>query len=133
MSDLQCAATLLLVRPDTGPDVLGHELVGRRLAAVYCDATATAVRTAEALGAATGVRVAVREGLAETSTAGELSAIADEHRGESVAVVARTGLGPEGATLVELVIDADGWAVRAEPVRTSPDGWRAKPQQGLNP
>jgi hypothetical protein len=113
MSDLQCAATLLLVRPGTDPDVVGPELVGRRLAAVYCDATATAVRTAEALVAATGVRVVTREGLAQTSTPGELSAIADEHRGETVAVVARTGLGHEGAAVVELVMDADGWAVRS--------------------
>ena len=113
MSDLQCAATLLLVRPGTDPDGAGSALVGRRLTAVYCDATATAVRTAEALVAATGVRVVTREGLAQTSTPGELSAIADEHRGETVAVVARTGLGPEGAAVVELVMDADGWVVRS--------------------
>ena len=46
VSDLQCAATLLLVRPDASADGVGPELVGRRLAAVYCDAKATAVRTA---------------------------------------------------------------------------------------
>jgi hypothetical protein len=113
MSDLQCAATLLLVRPGTDAEEVGRELVGRRLVAVYCDATAPAVRTAETLAAATGVRVAAREGLSETSTAGELSAIADEHRGETVAVVARTGLGREDAPVVELVMDADGWVVRA--------------------
>ena len=113
MSDLQCAATLLLVRPGADPDAVGPALVGRRIAAVYCDATAPAVRTAEALAAVTGVRVVAREGLAETATAGELSAIADEHRGETVAVVARTGLGQEGAAVVELVMDADGWAVRS--------------------
>jgi hypothetical protein len=114
VSDLQCAATLLLVRPGTDPEDLGPVLVGRRLVAVYSDATAPAVRTAETLAAATGVvRVVAREGLAETSTAGELSAIADEHRGETVAVVARTGLGPEGAAVVELVVDADGWVVRS--------------------
>ena len=113
MSDLQCAATLLLVRPGTDPDRAGPALLGRRLAAVYCDATAPAQRTAEAMAAATGVRVVAREGLAETSAAGELSAIADEHRGETVAVVARTGLGPKGAAVVELVMDADGWVVRS--------------------
>jgi hypothetical protein len=112
VSDLQCAATLLLVRPGTDPDGAGPALVGRRLAAVYFDATAPAKRTAEAMAAATGVRVVAREGLAETSAA-ELSAIADEHRGETVAVVARTGLGPEGAAVVELVMDADGWVVRS--------------------
>jgi hypothetical protein len=113
VSDLQCAATLLLVRPGTDPDGVGPALVGRRLAAVYRDTTAAAVRTAEALAAATGLRVVAREGLTETSTAGELSAIADEHRGETVAVVARTGLGPEDAAVVELVMDADGWVVRS--------------------
>ncbi len=113
MSDLQCAATLLLIRPGTDPDAVAPELVGLRLAAVYCDATATAVRTAEALAAATGARLVVREGLAETSTAGELSAIADEHRGETVAVVARTALGHQDAAVVELVMDADGWVVRS--------------------
>ena len=113
MSDLQCAATLLLVRPGADPDEVGPELVGRRVAAVYCDATAPAVRTAEALAAVTGVRVVAREGLAETVTAGELSAIADEHRGETVAVVASSGLGQEGAAVVELVMDADAWAVRS--------------------
>jgi hypothetical protein len=113
VSDLQCAATLLLVRPGTDPGWVGPALVGRRLVAVYCDATEPAVRTAETLAAATGVRVVAREGLAETSPAGELSAIADEHRGETVAVVARTGLGPEGAAVVELVMDADGWVVRS--------------------
>ena len=109
MSDLQCAATLLLVRPGTDPGGVGPALVGRRLAAVYSDATAAAVSTA----AATGARVVAREGLAETSAAGELSAIADEHRGETVAVVARTGLGPEDAAVVELVMDADGWVIRS--------------------
>jgi len=113
VSDLQCAATLLLVRPGTDPDEVGPALVGRRLAAVYCDTTAAAVRTAEALAAATTRTPVAREALAETSTAGELSAIADEHRGETVAVVARTGLGPEGAAVVELVMDADGWVVRS--------------------
>ena len=114
MSDLQCAATLLLVRPGTAPGGVGPALVGRRLAVVfYSDATAAAVSTAEALAAATGARVVAREGLAETSAAGELSAIADEHRGETVAVVARTGLGPEDAAVVELVMDADGWVVRS--------------------
>lgn len=113
MSDLQCAATLLLVRPGSDPDAVGPELVGRRVAAVYCDATAPAVRTAEALAAVTGVRVVAREELAETATAGELSAMADEHRGETVVVVASTGLGHDGAAVVELVMDADGWAVRS--------------------
>ena len=112
MSDLQCAATLLLVRPGTDPDGAGPALVGRRLAAVYCDATAPAKRTAEALVGATGVRVMAREGLAEPSAA-ELSAIADEHRGETVAVVACTALGVEGAAVVEVVMDADGWVVRS--------------------
>jgi hypothetical protein len=113
VSDLQCAATLLLVRPGTDPEEVGPALAGRRLVAVYCDGTVPAVRTAETLAAATGVRVVARGGLAETSTADELSAIADEHRGETVAVVARTGLGPEGAAVVELVMDADGWVVRS--------------------
>jgi hypothetical protein len=101
------------VRPGTDPDGVGPALVGRRLAAVYCDTTAAAARTAEAVSAATGVPAVVRHGLAETSTAGELSAIADEHRGETVAVVASTGLGPEGAAVVELVMDADGWVLRS--------------------
>jgi hypothetical protein len=112
VSDLQCPATLLLVRPGAPDDAVARAVAGRRLAAVYSDATASAGSTAEALASAHGVRAALREGL-ETSPSGELSSISDEHRGETVAVVARTGLGDERAVVVEVVMDADGWAVRS--------------------
>jgi len=141
MSDLQCAATLLLTDAGGSP-ALGASLVDRRLAAVYASAAPDAVRTAEDVAAVTGVGVSVSEDLREPGAeaggevrarvARELGAIADLHRGETVLVVSHTatlqtgvpplvGLGeeygaahpvPPGA-VVEVAADADGWVLRS--------------------
>ena len=103
MSDLQCAATLLLTDGGGSP-ALGASLADRRLAAVYTSAAPDAVRTAEAVAAVTGVGVSVSEDLREPGgesggesggevrarVARELGAIADLHRGETVLVVSHT-------------------------------------------
>ena len=109
MSDLQCAATLLLTDAGDGltpagcerARTLGLSLIDRRIAAVYTSPLPGAVRTAEIVAAATGAGVAVRDDLRvpldESGTdvrarvASELSALADLHRGETVLVVSHTG------------------------------------------
>jgi len=155
MSDLQCAATLLLARhgeaeheSDRLPDArrgltaagreqaraLGRSLAGARVAVVYTSPLSQAVETAELVAAQTGAGVVVREGLEEQSVGGLLSELADLHRGETVVTVldigairttvpALTGL-PDGfvsthpvphASVVEIVVDGDGWVLRDWP------------------
>jgi broad specificity phosphatase PhoE len=111
VSDLQCAATLLLARhaeteheSPAGREhalALGRSLVDRRLAVIYCSALARAVQTAEIVAEVTGAGVVVREDLREVGGESgaeirarverELSSIADQHRGETVLVVMHTG------------------------------------------
>ena len=88
MSDLQCAATLLIARhgeaeyetellTDAGGSLtragraqavaLAESLAGSPIALVYTSALSRAVQTAEIVAARTGAGVAVREGLAEWS------------------------------------------------------------------
>ena len=141
MSDLQCAATLLLTDAGEGR-ASGLSLVDRRIAAIYTSPLPAAVRTAEAVAAGTGVGVSVREDLREpldesgaevrVRVERELTALADLHRGETVLVVShaatlRTGVLPlvgrgdeyaaahplpRGA-VVEVAADADGWLLRS--------------------
>jgi len=124
MSDLQCAATLLLARPgDASTDgslsprgrerahALGRSLLDRRLAVVYTSTLAASVQTAGIVERETGVSVVVDAGLDDGSVA-ELEALADQHRGETVLVLSGAGAGREGCTVVEVSIDADGWAAR---------------------
>ena len=107
MSDLQCAARLLLARDgeaqiDTGSSESGGSLslTGReqaaalaesledaRVAVIYCSSRAPAVQTAEIVAARLGVVVRVRDSLRELSAEDELGAVVDLHRGESVLVV----------------------------------------------
>jgi len=141
MSDLQCAATLLLTDAG-GSRTLGPSLVDRRLAAIHTSAAPEAVRTAEAVAAVTGAAISVSADLREPGdepdaevrarVARELGAIADLHRGETVLVVSHTrtlqagvlplvGLGEEYAAahpvppgaVVEVAVDADGWLLRS--------------------
>ena len=112
MSDLQCAATLLLARhgevedeTDRTPDAarglsragreqaraLGRSLAGARVAVVYTGPLSPAVQTAELVAAETGAGVVVREGLLEQSVGGVLSELADLHRGETVVTVLDIG------------------------------------------
>jgi broad specificity phosphatase PhoE len=149
MSDLQCAATVLLVPPGPAEPsrALGRALRDARLAAIYTSPRSSAVRTAEVVGAETGLPVSVLAGLAGArGLRAELDAIADQHRGETVLVVSHTGairagvppmvgLGDEvaasrrlaGCAVVEVGSDADGWVLRswagAPGLGTGPDTW----------
>jgi broad specificity phosphatase PhoE len=124
MSDLQCAATLLLARhgeaaadADLTPrgqeqaHALGRSLRARRLAVVYTSRQKPAVQTAAIVEGETGAPVVVREGLDDRSVA-ELEALADLHRGETVLVLTGVGDEQDGCSVVEVSIDADGWAAR---------------------
>ena len=131
MSDLQCAATLLLAAhgdatydggllTPLGSDqahALGRGLRGARLAGIYASDLAQAVQTAEIVAAETGVPVTVLPG---TGWPAELEGIADLHRGETVLVVAHpasiqavTSLSVVGCGVVEVAVDADGWVLRS--------------------
>jgi phosphohistidine phosphatase SixA len=102
MSDLQCAATLLLVaHPAADPEGersltgagreqardLGRSLAGARVAVVYTSDLRSARDYAEAVAASTGARVAVRTDLDATRASGALGEIADLHRGETALVL----------------------------------------------
>ena len=118
MSDLQCAARLLVVRnaeaeyesdeaSNSGGSLslagrkqardLGDALRGARVSLIYCSPMARAVQTAEIVAAELGVVVRVRESLGgwnpdESRLADELSSIVDLHRGETVLVVTHGGV-----------------------------------------
>ncbi len=84
MSDLQCAARILLARPSIGADALAR-LAEREHAARTI--------TAEPADAAV-----------------DLAEVADLHRGETVLVVTDTGPHADrGRDLLLVEIDADGW------------------------
>ncbi len=117
MSDLQCAATVLVARPGQtestpggGPDALTRagraevrrvagSLASAGIAMVYCSDEVPVVQTAEILAAALGAHVEVRLALrpdgpdGQGGVASELGAIVDQHRGETVLVVGRGEVG----------------------------------------
>lgn len=107
MSDLQCAATLLLVPPDR-IEALLPAVSGARIAHVWCDGSPEAVRAARTAAARLGVRTTERAGIDA-----HLDEVADEHRGETVLVVL------ERDEAVELVIDGDARVRRAYPPSSS--------------
>lgn len=154
MSDVHCPATVLLVRhADAGDDAavlaepagdltvrgrdrartLGTSLAGARVSLIYSSPVPQAVQTAGILAVSTGAAVVVRADLAAAPDGADtgsrvravLDAVADEHRGETVLVLASAsavraavaGLvgGPDdvadpgGNEPVVLTSDADGW------------------------
>lgn len=143
MSDLQCAATILIARDGAG-DVLADAVRRRRIACVYASPGPEAVRTGEVVGAELGTPVRVRDGLSARTegTLDDLIArfrealeeISDLHRGETVLAVSHEPVirqviprltsmrdvsegertVAEGA-LVEVAIDADDWRCDAWP------------------
>ncbi|MGH8967705.1 MAG: histidine phosphatase family protein [Actinomycetes bacterium] len=133
MSDLQCAATLLLVgHGDEGQSrEVGRSLGDRRVSMVYTSPAPDAVQTAKIAAAELGVQVRVAEQLDEASTmAAALDSAADLHRGETVLFVtardairaAISPLVPNGVPgdrplgscdVVEVAVDADGWVLRS--------------------
>lgn len=93
MSDLFCAASLLVVRSgEPGAEsALDGVLPGLRVAAVWT--TRSGRVTADAVAAHTGATVTVREDLGdESALAGVIEELADTFRGETVAVVGETRL-----------------------------------------
>jgi broad specificity phosphatase PhoE len=155
VSDLQCAATLVFVVPpasgnpasgDAGPGhaALVDALRERRCAVVYAGESADAMSAAEALADGLGLDVRPETRLhrreeeeqdadAVARVCGLLGEIADEHRGETVAVVAaapllqralptlavnvppRYGerLPLEPGEAAEMRVDADAWVLTA--------------------
>ena len=115
MSDLQCAARLVIARDgeaesdtpllvDAGgglsltgrkqASALAESLVDARVSAIYCSGAARAVHTAEIVAARLGVVVRVRDRICEWSEGHDhagLGEIVDLHRGETVLVVADGG------------------------------------------
>jgi hypothetical protein len=137
VSDLHCAATLLLARAAGDRAVtLADSLADARLALVYCSGTDGARLTAVTVAERLGVAVRVRDGLdgpadGERAAAGwlraELQGIVDEHRGETVLVVGdvladavpqlvdnprRYRDAPAAGQVAEVAADADGWVRR---------------------
>ena len=140
MSDLQCAATLLVVSgSDADPAPLAEELKVARVASLY--AADGQQNPAETL--ADGLGLAVRQlGDLETDARGALGEVVDLHRGETVLVVVPNrwlveslpglltnvpddfgvGRGASAWSPAEVAADADGWVLRrwtGEPVGTS--------------
>ena len=103
MSDLQCAATLLLV-PYRDVSNLGQALSGSRVAMVWTTTIEPARQAAGVLAADLGVGVTASADIAGTDpSAAVLGEIADQHRGETVVVVLDTG-----DAIVEVAVDGDG-------------------------
>ena len=148
MSDLQCAATILVAvhgeaEPDDGrladdgrplspagraqAERLGAALVGRAVTVVYCGGTAPAVQTAEIAAGVLGAAVRVQTGLSgssdEDQTIDELQAISDLHRGETVLVVSDARA--IGTALQRLAPQHSGTTGFGEPIelRADSDGW----------
>ena len=107
MSDLQCAATLLLVPVDRTPALSGS-LTGIKVAHVWSGPAPDAVRGAETAAAELGVGLTVLDRLQPPEgLRAALAEIADQHRGETVAVVV-----DHDDAIVEVAIDGDAWAWR---------------------
>ncbi|MEZ0581084.1 hypothetical protein [Nocardioides sp. MH1] len=104
MSDLHCAATLLVTPSDRVP-ALVDELAGARVAHVWSDGTTETHVAARSAAARLGV------GITERADVGaHLDEVADEHRGETVLVVvgAVAGAVAGDAEVTEVRIDGDG-------------------------
>jgi hypothetical protein len=117
VSDLQCAARVLLVDPAVAESVAGL-LRERRPAALHHDPSlAEAHRAAATLGRELGLASGPHDELTVTTYRNGLAGLADLHRGETVvAVVGQEVLGlvaagHPSAQVVEVAVDADGWAV----------------------
>lgn len=126
MSDLQCAATLLVATLADGDReqvrALARSLVSRRVARVYTGTLPQSIESGAVAADVLGVDRVTIEGLDGAwveSRAGRalddpalewVLGIADQHRGETVLVLTDGGR----ASLVELSVDADGLVLRAE-------------------
>ncbi len=105
MSDLQCAARLIVVNPPGLADVeaLALSLAREKVAAVYAAVDVTGTGRVESLADHLGTAVQLaRDSLSEAAIGFE--EIVDRHRGETVVVV-RSG---SASAPVLLLVDADG-------------------------
>jgi hypothetical protein len=114
MSDLQCPATLLIVRTGAvGQQVLAagqqvqhlvEQMDGRRVSAVYSSPTESVLEPARLTASRLGMKPILIDGLEErfSESVGE---IADLHRGEAVLVFTQG----EGSEISEIEVDSDGW------------------------
>ena len=120
MSDLQCPATVLVLRGDAPADLLQRH----RVAGVVTSGARTT--TAERVAGSVGAPVVRRELAGDTVTT--LEELADLHRGETLLVVAEDDVADALLTrllgrvaagtlrarpVVELAVDADGWVLRS--------------------
>jgi broad specificity phosphatase PhoE len=136
VSDLHCPATLLLAPYDEAAERtaeaarrLAERLADENVSRVYGGTGAGVVQTAAAVGVAAAAEQ--RHELDADDVVEELNAIADLHRGETVLVVLpgstvesaldglvgrrarlRSGLPMDYGSIVEVVADGDGWALR---------------------
>jgi hypothetical protein len=139
VSDLQCPATLLLapygegVEPsEEGTRQLARRAGADRVARIFGGTSRAAVQTTRLVADGTGVSAEQRAELDdEGEAAGELHAIADLYRGETVLIMlpvhtvesalealvgrrasARVEPSMQYGSVVEVAGDADGWSVR---------------------
>ena len=105
MSDLQCAARIIVVTPLALDDVpwLASQLYREHVQVVYAADDVPGSGTVETLAEDLGVPFRSGHGLLDDGSEG-LSDLADRHRGETVVVV-RGGSDPEPLLLL---VDADG-------------------------
>ena len=139
MSDLHCAATLLLAPYDEGAErsregtrQLTRRAVADRVTRIYAGTSSEAVQTTRVVLAGVDAQAEQRPELdSQHDVAGELHAIADLHRGETVLVVLpvptvesaidalvgrrarlRADVSMEYGSVVEVAGDSDGWTLR---------------------
>lgn len=130
MSDLQCPARIFLVRPADGIDdsaaargqvaTIGRSLRTEKTSAVYHGPERKSRTTAQLLAATLQVPALECAGLQGMSpdcrfplrlaTMAALDEIADQYRGEAVAVVGMgTSTPSPTSAIIEMTADADGW------------------------
>jgi hypothetical protein len=109
MSDLQCAARIIVVTPPAMADVtwLASELYRERVQVVYAADDVPDTGPVETLAEDLGVPCRSGHGLLDDTSEG-LADIADRHRGETVVVVR----GGSATTPLLMLVDADGTSVR---------------------
>lgn len=108
MSDLQCAARIIVLNPPALTEVpsLTADLASERVAAVYAADDVPDTGPVESLADFLGVPSHLGHGDLDDPSSG-LQEIIDRHRGETVVVVR----GGEEAEPVVILADADGWSV----------------------
>ena len=116
MSDLHCAATVLLVAV-TDPDPqsareLAQSLMSRRVARVFASSGGLAQACGAMVAAALGVDAVTLEGVEGDPALSWVPTVADQHRGETVLVLTdgASAWHRPGTTFAELSVDADGVA-----------------------